>query len=259
MPVADLHLHTTNSDGILTLERLPGAARGADLDAVAVTDHDRVHPAIESPVLARDGLTIIHGIELRVETDRQRIDLLGYGVERTDGIVALTEGLQINRIERAREIIERVESRLGVELDVPLEPGVGRPHIARAIEESNARHDYQAAFDELIGDGCPCYVARDIPSFDEGREVLQNACGAVSLAHPFRYDDPGSALERASELDAVELYYPYGRSVDTTPAAALADEHDLLVTGGSDAHDETLGLAGLGRTDYARLRDRIDG
>ncbi len=257
MPVADLHLHTTNSDGALTLERLPGAAREAHLDAVAVTDHDRTHPGLEGPVVTRDGLTIVHGIELRVETDRQRIDLLGYGVERTDALVALTDGLQTDRIERGRAIVECVESRLGVELDVPLEPGVGRPHIARAIADSDARHDYQTAFDELIGDGCPCYVARDIPSFEEGRDVLQSACGVVGLAHPFRYDDPESALERAGTLDAVELYYPYGRSVDTTPAAALAEEHDLLVTGGSDAHDETLGLAGLDSADYARLRDQL--
>jgi predicted metal-dependent phosphoesterase TrpH len=259
MVVADLHLHTTNSDGTLTLGRLPGVAREADLDAVAVTDHDRVHPAIEQPVFTRDGLTIIHGIELRVQTDRQRIDLLGYGVERTDELVDLVEGLQTNRVERARAIVDCVESRLDVDLEVTFEPGVGRPHIARAIAESDAPQDYQRAFDELIADGRPCYVSRDIPSFAEGRQILAEACGVVGLAHPFRYDDPDSALDRARDLDAIELYYPYGRTVDTTPAAELADEEGLLVTGGSDAHEETLGLAGLDQTDYARLRERLDG
>jgi predicted metal-dependent phosphoesterase TrpH len=95
--VADLHVHTTNSDGSLTVDALAGAARRASLSAVAVTDHDRLHPALDAPVSTRDGLTVIHGIELRVEADDQRVDLLGYGVEPTAAL---------------REAYERVRARL---------------------------------------------------------------------------------------------------------------------------------------------------
>jgi len=253
MVVADLHVHTTNSDGSLTLETLPSAAERAGVSTVAITDHDRFHPKLETPVARFDGITVVHGIELRVDAGFERVDLLGYGVLPTDSLRELTERLQTNRIERGRAIIERVETRLGVELPVEPREGLGRPHIARAIE-SVSEYSYQDAFDELIGDGCPCYVARDIPSFETGGDVLADACGLVSLAHPFRYDDPEAALELCADLDAVERFYPYGREIDTRLLDRAIERHDLLVTGGSDAHDETLGLTGLDRDDYRRFR-----
>ncbi|MFW6435472.1 MAG: PHP domain-containing protein [Halovenus sp.] len=253
MVVADLHLHTTNSDGTLTIDTLASAAHAADLDAVAVTDHDRPHPGIDEPISDLDGVTLVHGIELRVETADQRLDLLGYGLSRTADLVALTDRLQRNRVERAREIVDCVEDRLGVSLELACEPGIGRPHIARAIAASPAPYDYQGAFDEVIGNDCPCYVAREIPDFETGRTCLKDACGVVGLAHPFRYDDPASALEYTERLDAVEIPYPYDRAVDTTAAETAAREFDLLVTGGSDAHDDQLGKAGLDRDQYEQF------
>jgi hypothetical protein len=253
MVVADLHVHTTNSDGELTLSTLPEAAERAGVSAVAVTDHDRIHPELPTPVATLDGVTVIHGIELRVETDTERVDLLGYGVRPTDELEALVEGLQQDRIERGRRIIENVEDRLGVELPVEPREGLGRPHIARAIEEAS-EYSYEAAFEELIGDDGPCFVARDIPTFEAGLDVLRGACGLVSLAHPFRYDEPEAALRLCADLDAVEAHYPYGREVDRRPIERAIEEYDLLVTGGSDAHDDELGKAGLNREEYRRFR-----
>ena len=253
MVVADLHVHTTNSDGTLTLETLTDAAEAADVGTVAVTDHDRLHPDLRTPVARLDGVTVVHGIELRVEAPDERVDLLGYGARRTDDLEALVEHLQTDRIERGREIIERVEERLGVDLPVEPREGLGRPHIARAIEEAT-EYSYGGAFDELIGNDGPCFVARDVPSFEDGLEVLAEACGVVSLAHPYRYEDPEAALELCADLDAVERFYPYDRDVDPRPLERAVERHDLLVTGGSDAHDETLGRAGLDRDAYRRFR-----
>src|SRR6056297_3724011 len=120
MVVADLHVHTTRSDGSLTLDALPAAAADAGVAVVAVTDHDRVQPALDGPVTTRDGVTVVHGIELRVDAGTQRLDLLGYGVEPTDALRAACERIQRNRRERGREIIDCVEARLGVSL--PVEP-----------------------------------------------------------------------------------------------------------------------------------------
>lgn len=255
MVVADLHVHTTNSDGALTLSTLADAAAAADVSAVAITDHDRLHPELRTPVAEVGGITVVHGIELRVEAESvgERVDLLGYGVHRTDELAALVEHLQADRIERGRKIITRVEERLGVELPVEPRKGLGRPHIARAIAEAS-EYSYEEAFEELIGDDCPCFVARDVPTFEEGVSILEDACGLVSLAHPYRYDDPEAALALCERLDAVERFYSYGFEVDHRPIERAIDVHDLLVTGGSDAHDETLGKAGLDRRDYRRFR-----
>ncbi|PSQ58477.1 MAG: PHP domain-containing protein [Halobacteriales archaeon SW_9_67_25] len=259
MTVADLHVHTTNSDGALTLETLPAAARAAGVEAVAVTDHDRLHPALDAPVVERDGVTVIHGIELRVDSPAGRVDLLGYGVERTEALTAELDRLQTDRVERARTIVDCLEDRLGVTLDVAFEPGVGRPHIARAVAESAADFGYTEAFEELIGDGRPCYVARDVPDFERGRGLLGEACGIVALAHPLRYEDPDAALELVADLDAVERYYPYGRAAETAPIEAAIDRHGLLATGGSDAHDDRLGQTGIDRTEYERVRSLLGG
>jgi predicted metal-dependent phosphoesterase TrpH len=257
MVVADLHVHTTNSDGTLRLDTLPEAADAAGVDVVAVTDHDRLHPELTTPIAVVDGLTVVHGIELQVESPAGRVDLLGYGARRTDELVEELAAIQKDRIERTRRIAANVEERLGVSLDIDFEPGVGRPHIARAIEDSDADYDYGGAFADLIGDDGPCYVARDIPDFERGRELLADACGLVGLAHPFRYDNVEAALDLAADLDAVERWYPYEHEVDPRPVERVIDDNDLVATGGSDAHDETLGLAGLGEEAYQRFRSAV--
>lgn len=254
MPYADLHVHTTRSDGTLEPTAVPEAARRAGVSVVALTDHDQVQP-FDDPVVERDGVLIVHGIELRVETERgQRVDLLGYAVKPTASLKATTERIQQNRIERGRAIVDRVEDRLGVDLGVTVGDGFGRPHVARAIaDHADTEYDYQGVFDNLIGNGGPCFVPRELPSFEHGRRVLAEACRIVSLAHPLRYRDPEGVLELAAELDAVELQYPYGRAVDLHPVKQMIDRHNLLTTGGSDAHDETLGVEGLSRAAYKRL------
>lgn len=249
MVVADLHVHTQTSDGTLTVDAVPAAARRAGVDVVALTDHDRLTPDLGAPVTDRDGVTIVHGIELRVAATDRRVDLLGYGVEPTPELETLLAEIQADRRDRGRAIIESVEDRLGVDLGLEPHDGLGRPHIARAIDASAADYDYQAAFDHLIGNGCPCYVSREIPSFERGRRVLAEACSLVGLAHPFRYDDPAAALALTADLDAVERYYPYDRAVDPAPIERAMADHDLLATGGSDAHDDTLGRAGLDEAD----------
>ncbi|WP_256393508.1 PHP domain-containing protein [Natronoarchaeum rubrum] len=261
MTYADLHVHTTASDGELTPERLPEAAREAGVAVVAITDHDRLHPDLDRPVTTCDGVTVIRGIELRVEAPSgQRVDLLGYGARATAALDAEVERLQRDRIERGRAVVESVEDHTGVELDVEIHEGVGRPHVARAIGDSpELSHDYQDAFDELIGSDCPCYVARSIPSFERGRRVLDDACGLVGLAHPLRYDDSEAALDLTSDLDAVERNYPYGEPVDPAPVERAIREHDLIATGGSDAHDDRLGRAGLSAEEYRPIAAAVEG
>jgi hypothetical protein len=258
MVVADLHVHTTNSDGTLAPGEVPVAAREASVSAVAVTDHDRL-PPVEAPVVHRDGVTLVAGIELRVATDDGALDLLGYAVRPTEALAAEVERIQRDRVERAREMVRRVEEATGATLDVTFEAGVGRPHVARAVAESDAPFDYGGAFEHLVGDDGPCYVARDIPSFEDGLALLAEACGLVALAHPLRYPDPEAALARCADdrLGAVEYHYPYDREVDLRPVDRALETHGLTRTGGSDAHDRTLGVAGLSIEEYRAFRDRV--
>ena len=287
MVYADLHVHTDCSDGQLTLPEVPAAARRAGVSVVAVTDHDRLHPRFEAPVVAMgpdggttpvdpgrdpppgdgtvtdgdgtvtdgDGVvTVVRGIELRVEAGDQRVDLLGYAARETDALTDEVERIQTDRKERGRAIVECVEDRLGIDLDLEPRRGLGRPHIARAVDEHPGTDlDYDDAFDRLIGNDGPCYVARDVPGFEAGRRILADSCALVALAHPLRYPDPEAALELAADLDGVERYYPYGREVDPGPVDRAIAADDLVPAGGSDAHDDRLGLAGLDREEFDRV------
>ena len=258
---ADLHVHTTNSDGELVLNEIPAAATEAGIAAVAVTDHDRIHPELNAPLVRIDGIDVIHGIELRVEIRSlsERIDLLGYGVSESPAFCGELNRLQANRKTRGARIIELVERELDIELDVEVREGIGRPHIARAIDaHSETDLSYQDAFDELIGDNGPCHVPREIPSFERGISLLSEACNVVSLAHPYRYSDPNAVLELATQLDAVESRYPYSASNTTCHSdhdIRTVEQHDLLITGGSDAHNKALGQTGLTKSEYERLLD----
>ena len=255
-PIADLHAHTRNSDGEMSLSEVPDAAREAGVDAVAVTDHDRLHPDLDAPWETRDGVRLVHGIELRVESPGGRVDLLGYAVEPTPALERETERLQADRERRGAAIIDCVEDHLGVDIDIEAAPGIGRPNIARAVADATTM-TVDDVFAELIGDDGPCYVARDVPDFETGRELLADAAALVGLAHPFRYDDPAAALELCASLDAVERCYPYGHGVDSTLLDQVIDRHDLVPTGGSDAHDHTLGRAGLDADGYARFCEAV--
>ncbi|AGB17345.1 putative metal-dependent phosphoesterase, PHP family [Halovivax ruber XH-70] len=278
-PYADLHVHTTRSDGSLDPEAVPTVAARAGLSVVAITDHDVGAPfagptieatewtdadaapagpgettASETPPEGAD-VTLVAGIELRVEpADGEAVDLLGYGLRRTSALESTIDRIQQNRRERGRAIVDCVADRLDIDLDVSIDDGFGRPHVARAIDDHpDTDLDYQEAFDDLIGSDGPCYVSRELPSFERGRRLLADACDVVALAHPLRYRDPSAALDLASELDAVERFYPYGRTVDTAVVERAIERHDLLATGGSDAHGDRLGLAGLDRAQYDRL------
>ncbi len=258
MVYADLHVHTTASDGSMALPAVPRAARRAGVAVVAITDHDRLHPDLDAPVVDHGDVTLIRGIELRVDSPVGAVDLLGYGVRETEALSGLVERIQGSRIERGAEMVRRVEDRLGIELDLDAGPGLGRPHIARAIAaHPESGHDYERAFGELIGADGPCYVPREIPAFERGVEVLSGACALAGLAHPFRYADPEAALSLTRDLDCVERWYPYGRSVDTDVLDRVIEERGLVPMGGSDAHDDRLGRAGLTEAAYRDVNVRL--
>lgn len=255
---ADLHVHTTVSDGTLELGEVPAAAAAAGVRVVAVTDHDAIHPGLDAPVVVRDGVALVRGVELRVDAGDRRVDLLGYGVRETPALARELDRIQTDRIDRARTMVARVEDRLDVSLDVAFEPGVGRPHVARAIAAHPALdYDVPGVFEELLGADRPCYVAREITAFETGVALLDDACGLVGLAHPLRYPDPEAALALVPALDAVERHYPYAAPVDPAPVDRAIREHDLVPTGGSDAHDAELGAAGLDAAGWERVRDRL--
>lgn len=93
--------------------------------------------------------------------------------------------------------------------------------------------------------------SREITDVDEGIRTLKDACSAVGLALPLRYDDPEAALQ----VD--ERYYPYRSEVDTSIVDRAIERNDLLVSGGSDVHNKRLGQAGLSESQCEEFSTRL--
>jgi Predicted metal-dependent phosphoesterases (PHP family) len=258
---ADLHIHTRASDGVMDLAAVVDVAARAGLEAVAVTDHDRLHPDLDAPSCRLDGLEVIRGVEIRVELADSRVDLLGYGVHRTAVLDALLGSIQRARIQRGSRMIDSLETALDVQLDLTPTTGLGRPQIAAAVVAATETYTTERVFAELIGAGCPHYVRRWVPEVSEAIDALRDAGALVALAHPYRYPDLQAATTIVDQLDAIEVYYPYARQPagdpDLTRIEQIAADAGLVVTGGSDAHGRELGVAGLDADGYRRFREAL--
>src|SRR5262245_1719613 len=107
---ADLHLHTTRSDGTYTPAEVIDLARRSGLAAVAVTDHDTlggVPPA--RAAAAGSGLEVVSGAEITSEYRGRELHLLAYFVALDDGpLNAALEAIRRHRVERFREMGERL-------------------------------------------------------------------------------------------------------------------------------------------------------
>ena len=73
---ADLHVHTTHSDGLCSPGEVVRAAADRGLAALAITDHDTLSAlAVARPEAARVGVELIHGIELTCVREGRELPL----------------------------------------------------------------------------------------------------------------------------------------------------------------------------------------
>ena len=81
---ADLHLHSTASDGTLEPGELVALAAELGFTHLALTDHDSVDGLARATDAARDcGVTLIPGVELSCGAQKE-IHILGYGFDPYD-------------------------------------------------------------------------------------------------------------------------------------------------------------------------------
>ncbi len=252
---ADLHTHSSRSDGVLQPADLVRQAHAAGLDCIALTDHDSVAGIAEaSPVAAELGLTLIPGVELSVR-DRNGADdhLLGFFIAPSaKSLVAWLRQLQFDRERMADHTLRELE-HLGLPLRrervAELASGavVTRPHIARAMVEAGYVSTEQEAFDRFLGSGKPAAPRRPSAPPSTAITAIRGAGGVACLAHPVFCQDPDAARRLqalparlsqlvADGLQAVECFYPDATPDVSQQLAQLAQQHGLIVTAGSDFH-----------------------
>jgi len=276
---ADLHLHTTASDGTQTIGELVSRAKATTLHCIAITDHDIISPELTSRVTSMQGLEVISGVEVKAMFGDVEGELLGYFVDPThEGLKDLLGPLSASRYERMVKMVELCREHLGIDIDyaeIRAESGdgnVGRPHLARVLMEKRVVESFQEAFATLIGKGCPCYFAIDKPDFRDAIRVLKAAGGAVSVAHPclmkvLNWDEFLDELKEAG-IDGMESVYPYdplSRNLTIEPwlLAEKAAERGFLITGGSDDHGpgakQSLGVIRLPYSHVEALKKKAYG
>ncbi len=258
----DLHTHSNFSDGTMTPTELVTLARHKKISALALTDHDTMAGTAEAIVAGAEmGVEIIPGIEISVLYNQIEYHVLGYWADPLDSPLATAlSRLQGARAERNDKILEKLNA-LGIpvtaeELQLVSEQGqTGRPHIARILVQRGVVRTMTQAFDQFLKKGESAYVSRFAYSAAEAVALIRQAGGLAVLAHPAQNDPELIRLPVVladlveAGLDGIELYYPSHSHKVKKRMRALAAEHDLLLTGGSDYHGEVrpgTTLAGAG-------------
>jgi len=249
----DLHTHSTASDGSRTPGDLIVAARAAGLAAIALTDHDTIAGLSEATAVgAQHGVRVISGVELSAVEDGLETHILGLHLSNLAAMEHRLAALRDMRMTRAQRIVERL-NLLGVRLsfDAVLREAaggaIGRPHVARALVAAGIAADLREAFDRFLGNGKPAFVAKDKLPIADAVSVIHHAGGIAILAHPGSLGtrDRLAGLVRLG-LDGVEVLHPSHNWDDSQRLDALAEELDLVRSGGSDWHGATDGGRALG-------------
>jgi 3',5'-nucleoside bisphosphate phosphatase len=249
---ADLHIHTTASDGQFTPEHVVAMARTLGLRAIAITDHETtlgVAPAQRAA--AGTDLLVVSGVEISVESPQGEIHILGYLIEPNGHDLEKRLGeLREGRLARAHRMLNKL-ANLGMPLSwerlkqLAAGDSVGRPHVARAMLEKGYVTSIDEAFNLYIGTGAPAYVERLRVAPSEAIALIRNAGGVPVLAHPLQVNSAVPALVQAG-LQGLETCYT-GYSPDEVQFLdALAHQYGLLTTGGSDFHGPNTAGGALG-------------
>ena len=241
---ADLHTHTTASDGEYTASQVVALARRAGLRAVAVTDHDTLAGVAEAQTGAGSAIELVPGVEISTAFAGREFHLLGYFV-RTDhaALNAALAGVCQSRRERFRDLVARLRER-GVpiaedraRLVEEVASSLGRRHAAALVVACGAATTRTEAFHRFVNPLAKLVRPKALVPIEDAIQLVHAAGGVASLAHP-QADLPDEAFTTLREfgLDAVEAVYPWGRRSPAAKLREVAARFGFAVSGGSDCH-----------------------
>jgi len=271
---ADLHLHTTASDGRWTPEELVAQVRQANLTLFSVTDHDALGSLAPVARLVRgSGLRFLPGVELTTRLEGQTYHLLAYGFDAQDA--ALNDFVTANNARLQGSNDETL--RLLIEAGYPLSMADyaaytwdrrrGGWKVLNFLIDRGICRDAHSFSNELFG-GELTLPEVDFPPPSEAISVVRAAGGLVVLAHPgvgFYNGLDWQGLDRLVDMgvQGLECYSCHHDEDQTRDYLAYCRSRDLLITGGSDSHGgfvgRTLGVPPISIDDLrlGRLADKV--
>lgn len=247
---ADLHSHTTFSDGALTPEQLMLRAAQMQLELFAITDHDCIDaltPARQAINRYNLTLNLISGVEITTKWHSFEIHILGLHFDENDQdmLSALAEQQRKRRL-RAEKIAKKL-AYLGIndlwqKVSNVSTTSISRVHFAKVLVAENKCKNLQAAFTKYLGKNKRAFVSVDWLSIEQAIALINNAGGVACLAHPFHYDMKTKWLRRLfNDFSnaggvAAELTHPRVSPTKMQVIQEIAIEHRLYASIGSDFH-----------------------
>lgn len=255
---ADVHTHTTRSDGVLEPGELVRQVFAAGIRLFAIADHDNLAAFRELTAPGATslpaGLELVPAVEINSVTRGLGLDLpegelhvLGIGVDPLDdafeALLARQRGARRVRFEatvdRLREIGLAVDAQVE-RLDLGDDDALGRPTIARALVAAGLADSVEDAFARIIGHGMPGYVPRTGVGPAEAIRAIRAAGGLAALAHfaeaPTRVPLLRELIEEG--LNGLESHHRSFDAATRTAVGQVARDLALVETGGSDYHGD---------------------
>ncbi len=248
---ADLHCHSTVSDGLLSPAEVMRRAKSNGVELMALTDHDEVGGLAEARATADEiGLRFVDGVEISISWgDDQTVHIVALGIDPANA--ELIEGLHQVRSGR-----DARAGRMAAELDKVGIHGayegalrhagnpalVSRSHFARYIVEQGHAKDVKSVFDHWLAKGKPGYVGHAWATLEDALRWIDGAGGIAVIAHPGRY--------RLSKAELRALFGAFkdrgGRGIEVLSGSnkddevrefsRIAREFGFLASRGSDFH-----------------------
>lgn len=263
--LADLHTHTTASDGDFTPSQVVAFAAQAGLKAVAITDHDTTAGHAEAEAAGRENrsaVELVRGVEISTFCENREYHLLAYDVRPSDDFQHLLQRLQAARKHRFEAYLSLLEGE-GHALDSALRerlshtPSLGRRHVARLLVQSHIARSHHDAFRRFLLPLASRVERLRVVTVADAITQVHLAGGVASLAHP----SPELTFEelarlRGVGLDAVEVAYPAATYSRSQELRSWATTLGLACTGGSDCHgpERRVGSTAVPMHDLLRLR-----
>lgn len=267
--IADLHCHSTASDGLLPPADLVRRAADNGVTLLALADHDTLDGLPEARAEAgRHGLRFINGVEISIEWSGAQVHILGHRFDADNAaLIAGLTSIHEGRLERAHRMADALAA-IGLDgcLDGAMRHAgnprlISRAHFARHLVERGVCKDVRSVFDAYLTPGKPGYVDHRWPSLQDAVGWVIGADGIASVAHPTRYKFPRNTLRKLLKefktaggqgLEVVSGAMP---RESIAQCARMAQEFDFLATCGSDFHGPDESMVDLGR--IAPLPDKL--
>lgn len=262
---ADLHCHSTVSDGTLDPEALAARAHANGVELWALTDHDEVGGQHRAAAAARAlGLPYLCGVEISVTFAGLTVHIVGLGIDPDDP--QLLHGLAQTRGGRERRARAMAEQLAAVGIRGAFEGAlqyvgnpelISRTHFARYLVETGVCSDTHEVFRRFLTEGKPGFVEHQWAKLGDAVRWIREAGGVAVIAHPARYAHPNPTQEyalfaefKAHGGQAVEVVTGSHSNAEMVRYADLALEFGLAASRGSDFHSPTESHCDLGALPY---------